>query len=114
MREMHMITALICGMGLAETTALVTDGRFSGSTRGPCVGYVSPEAAAGGPIALVEDGDIIRIDIPQRKLEIKVSPSQMAKRRTIWKAPPPKVKKGFLSLYSKIVGSADEGAIFKG
>ncbi len=114
MREMHMITALICGMGLAETTALVTDGRFSGSTRGPCIGYVSPEAAAGGPIALVEDGDIIRIDIPQRKLEIKVSPSQMEKRRTIWKAPEPKVKKGFLSLYSKIVSSADEGAIFKG
>jgi len=114
MREMHMITALICGMGLAETTALVTDGRFSGSTRGPCIGYVSPESAAGGPIALVEDGDIIRIDIPQRKLEIKVSPSQMKKRHTIWKAPPPKVKKGFLSLYSKIVSSADEGAIFKG
>jgi len=113
MREMHMITSLICGMGLAETTALVTDGRFSGSTRGPCVGHVSPEAASGGPIALVKDGDIIQIDIPKRRLEIRVSSEEMDKRRAIWKAPEPKIKGGFLALYSKIVSSADKGAIVR-
>jgi len=114
MREMHMITSLICGMGLAETTALVTDGRFSGSTRGPCVGHVSPEAASGGPIALVKDGDIIRIDIPKRRLEIQISSKEMNKRKASWKAPEPKIKNGFLGLYSKIVSLADKGAIVKG
>ena len=113
MREMHMITSLICGMGLAETTALVTDGRFSGSTRGPCIGHVSPEAAAGGPIALVKDGDIIQIDIPQRRLEVQVSSEEMKRRKASWKALESKIKKGFLGLYSKIVSSADKGAIVR-
>ncbi|MEE9192651.1 MAG: dihydroxy-acid dehydratase [Candidatus Aerophobetes bacterium] len=113
MREMHMITALICGMGLAKTTALVTDGRFSGSTRGPCVGHVSPEAARGGPIALVEDGDVIVIDIPERSLELRVSQDELAKRRRKWRPLAAKINKGFLHLYSKNVSSADRAAILE-
>lgn len=113
MREMHMITSLICGTGLAETTALVTDGRFSGSTRGPCIGHVSPEAAVGGPIGLVKDGDIIKIDIPEGKLEIQISPDEIKRRKASWKAPEPKIKKGYLALYSKIISSADKGALVK-
>ncbi len=113
MREMHMITSLICGMGLAETTALVTDGRFSGSTRGPCVGHISPEAAAGGPIALVQDGDVIVIDIPQRRLELRVSQDELAKRRRKRKPLAPKINKGFLHLYSKIVSSANKAAVLE-
>jgi dihydroxy-acid dehydratase len=113
MREMHMITSLICGMGLAETTALVTDGRFSGSTRGPCVGHISPEAAAGGPIALIENGDVIVIDIPQRKLELLVSQDELAERRKKWKPLAPKINKGFLHLYSKTVRSANKAAILE-
>ncbi len=113
MREMHMITALICGMGLAKTTALVTDGRFSGSTRGPCVGHVSPEAARGGPIALVEDGDVIVIDIPERSLELRVSQDELAKRRRKWRPLAAKINKGFLHLYSENVSSADRAAILE-
>lgn len=113
MREMHMITALICGMGLAKTTALVTDGRFSGSTRGPCVGHVSPEAARGGPIALVEDGDVIVIDIPERSLELRVSQDELAKRRRKWRPLAAKINKGFLHLYLKNVSSADRAAILE-
>jgi len=113
MREMHMITALICGMGLAKTTALVTDGRFSGSTRGPSVGHVSPEAARGGPIALVEDGDVIVIDIPERSLELRVSQDELAKRRRNWRPLAAKINKGFLHLYSKNVSSADRAAILE-
>jgi len=113
MREMHMITSLICGMDLDKTTALVTDPRFSGSTRGPCVGYVSPEAAAGGPIALVEDGDRIAVDIPGRKIELKVSPPEMEKRNRRWYPAEPKVTKGLLAVYAKIVSSASDAAVLK-
>ncbi|MFH1323189.1 MAG: dihydroxy-acid dehydratase [Methanobacteriota archaeon] len=113
MREMLSPTAAIAGMGLMELVALVTDGRFSGGTRGPCIGHVSPEAAEGGPIALVQDGDIIEIDIPARLLNLKVSKEEIDKRRKAWKAPAPKVTKGYLARYQRLVSSADKGAIFK-
>ena len=113
MREMLSPTAAIAGMGLMESVALVTDGRFSGGTRGPCIGHVSPEAAEGGPIALVQDGDTIEIDIPARLLNLKVSKEEIGKRRIAWKAPAPKATKGYLARYQRLVSSADKGAIFK-
>jgi len=113
MREMLSPTAAIAGMGLMESVALVTDGRFSGGTRGPCIGHVSPEAAEGGPIALVQDGDIIEIDIPARLLNLKISKEEIEKRRKNWKAPAPKATKGYLARYLKQVSSADKGAIFQ-
>ncbi|MDD5614837.1 MAG: dihydroxy-acid dehydratase [Candidatus Methanoperedens sp.] len=113
MREMLSPTAAIAGMGLIDSVALVTDGRFSGGTRGPCIGHVSPEAAEGGPIALVQDGDIIEIDIPARLLNLKVSKEEIGKRRKAWKAPAPKAVKGYLARYQRLVSSADRGAIFK-
>ncbi len=112
MREMLSPTAAIAGMGLIESVALVTDGRFSGGTRGPCIGHVSPEAADGGPIALVREGDIIEIDIPARVLNLAVSKEEIDKRRKAWKAPAPKAMKGYLARYQKLVSSADKGAIF--
>jgi len=111
MPEMLLPTAAIAGMGL-QRVALITDGRFSGATRGPCIGHVSPEAAAGGTIALVENGDIINIDIPARKLELRVSDEELAERRQKWK-PKEKELKGYLAKYAKLVSSADEGAILK-
>ncbi len=113
MREMLSPTAAIAGMGLMESVALVTDGRFSGGTRGPCIGHVSPEAAEGGPIALVQDGDIIEIDIPARLLNLKVSEDEIDRRRKAWKAPAPKATKGYLARYQRLVSSADKGAILK-
>lgn len=113
MREMLSPTAAIAGMGLIESVALVTDGRFSGGTRGPCIGHVSPEAAEGGPIALVREGDIIEIDIPARELNLAVSKEEMDKRRKDWKAPAPKAVKGYLARYRQHVSSADKGAIFR-
>jgi len=113
MREMLSPTAAIAGMGLMESVALVTDGRFSGGTRGPCIGHVSPEAAEGGPIALVQDGDTIEIDIPARLLNLKVSKEEIDKRRKAWKAPALKATKGYLARYQTLVSSADKGAIFK-
>jgi dihydroxy-acid dehydratase len=113
MREMLSPTAAIAGMGLMESVALVTDGRFSGGTRGPCIGHVSPEAAEGGPIALVQDGDIIEIDIPARLMNLKVSKEEIDRRRKAWKAPAPKATKGYLARYQRLVSSADRGAIFK-
>ncbi len=112
MREMLSPTAAIAGMGLIDSVALITDGRFSGGTRGPCIGHVSPEAADGGPVALVMDGDRIEIDIPGRELNLLLSQEEMSKRRKIWKAPPPNVTRGYLARYRKQVGSADRGAIF--
>ena len=112
MREMLSPTAAIAGMGLIESVALITDGRFSGGTRGPCIGHVSPEAAMGGPIALVMDGDTIEIDIPGRKLDIVVSKEELNKRQKAWKPPVARVKKGYLARYQKQVSSADKGAIF--
>ncbi len=110
MREMQMITAIMMGMGLSETTALVTDGRFSGSTRGPCIGYVSPEAALGGPLAFVEDGDRISIDIPAGKLDLIVPQEEMARRRAAW-IPPKRPTKGILGLYASLAQSAAQGAV---
>ncbi|SNQ62647.1 dihydroxy-acid dehydratase [Candidatus Methanoperedens nitratireducens] len=112
MREMLSPTAAIAGMGLIDSVALITDGRFSGGTRGPCIGHVSPEAAEGGPIALVREGDIVEIDIPGRILDIKVSKEELDRRKKAWKPPAPRVTKGYLARYQKQVGSADKGAIF--
>jgi dihydroxy-acid dehydratase len=110
MREMFLVTALLVGRGMDESTALITDGRFSGSTRGPCIGHISPEAAAGGPIGLVKDGDIIHIDIPNRKLTIDVSDEEMAERRKHFK-PVVKATSPLLKKYSSLVSSADRGAV---
>lgn len=112
MREMHMITSIMAGMGLSSSTALVTDGRFSGSTRGPCIGYVSPEAALGGPIALVEDGDLIAIDIPAGRLDLLVSEEELARRRARWRPPEPP-RRGILGLYAQVASSANLGATWR-
>lgn len=111
MREMLNPTAVITGMGLK--VALLTDGRFSGATRGACVGHISPEAMEGGPIALIEEGDIISLDIPGRRLDLCVSDEEMAKRRAAWKQPKPKVTTGYLARYAKLVTSANTGAVLK-
>jgi dihydroxy-acid dehydratase len=111
MKEMLNPTAIIVGMGLK--VALLTDGRFSGATQGACIGHISPEAMEGGPIALVEEGDMISIDIPGRKLEIKVSDEDMAKRKAAWVQPKPKVTTGYLARYAKLVTSANTGAVLK-
>jgi len=110
MREMLSPTSAIAGMGLSESVALVTDGRFSGGTRGACVGHVSPEAQEGGPIALVEDGDIIEIDIPARRIDLKVPEEVLAERRKRWKPPRKKIS-GILKKYQTLVSSSDRGAI---
>lgn len=110
MREMLTPTSAIYGMGLDTSVALITDGRFSGATKGPCVGHVSPEAAAGGPIALVKDGDMISIDIPAGTIDLEVPEDELAARRAAWKAPAPKYTTGVLSRYAKLVTSADKGA----
>jgi dihydroxy-acid dehydratase len=114
MREMLSPTSAIAGMGLAESVALITDGRFSGGTRGPCIGHVSPEAMEGGPIAFIVNGDSIRIDITKRKLELLVSADELVKRQSTWKKPEPKIKKGWLSRYAKLVSSAGTGAVMNG
>ncbi len=111
MREMLSPTAAIMGMGLGTKVALITDGRFSGGTHGPCIGHISPEAMVGGPIALVREGDPIVLDIPKRKLSLDVPAAELARRRKGWKAPAPKVAKGYLSRYAKLVRSAGEGAV---
>ena len=113
MREMLNPTSAICGMGLGESVALLTDGRFSGATRGASIGHISPEAAAGGTIALVEEGDLISINIPHCKIELKVSDEELAKRRAAWVCPEPKIKSGYLLRYAKLVSSADKGAILQ-
>ena len=111
MREMLNPTALITGMGLK--VALLTDGRISGATRGACIGHVSPEAMDGGPIALLEEGDIIAIDIPKRALNVKLSDEELAERKANWTQPQPKVTTGYLSRYAKLVSSASKGAVFE-
>ncbi len=111
MREMLNPTSAIVGMGLGGSVALITDGRFSGATRGAAIGHVSPEAAAGGNIALVREGDRIAIDIPNCRVELKVSDAELAARRAAWVCPEPKVKTGYLARYAKLVSSADQGAI---
>jgi dihydroxy-acid dehydratase len=111
MREMLAPTATIQGMGLGESVALVTDGRFSGVTRGASIGHVSPEAAEGGPLALVEEGDRILIDIPNRTLTLEVDEAELVERRARWSPPEPRVKEGYLYRYAKMVTSASTGAI---
>ena len=113
MREMLAPTSAIVGMGMGEEVALVTDGRFSGATRGAAIGHVSPEAAEGGPIALVQDGDSIYIDIPNKALTLDVTEEELARRRARWIPPEPKVKGGYLLRYAKMVTSASTGAILK-
>jgi dihydroxy-acid dehydratase len=113
MREMLAPTATLMGLGLGDSVALVTDGRFSGGTRGPCIGHISPEAAEGGPIALVKDGDRILLDIPNRRLELLVDADEPATRLDAWTVPEPKIKSGWLARYAKVVTSAYTGAICK-
>ena len=113
MREMLNPTSAIAGMGLDKEVALITDGRFSGATRGASIGHVSPEAASGGPIALVEEGDIISINIPEYSIQMKVSDEVLAERRAKWVCPEPRVKTGYLARYAKMVSSADKGAILE-
>ena len=111
MREMLAPTSAIVGLGLTNSVALITDGRFSGGTKGPCIGHVSPEASAGGPIAILKDGDEIHIDIANRKIEVKLSDKEIKMRFKNWKPIAPKIKTGYLSRYSRLVSSADKGAI---
>ena len=113
MREMLNPTSAIVGMGLGSSVALVTDGRFSGATRGASIGHVSPEAAAGGTIALVEEGDLVAIDIPNCSITLKVSDEELEARRAKWVCPEPKIKTGYLARYAKLVSSADKGAILQ-
>ncbi|NSW82625.1 MAG: dihydroxy-acid dehydratase [Syntrophothermus sp.] len=113
MREMLTPTSAIAGMGLDKDVALITDGRFSGATRGASIGHVSPEAAQGGNIALIQDGDIIVIDIPNHSLSVRLSDEELAARRTQWRVPEPKINSGYMKRYSKMVQSASTGAILK-
>ena len=113
MREMLNPTSAIAGMGLGSSVALITDGRFSGASRGASIGHVSPEAAVGGPIALVEEGDIISINIPELKLEIKVSDEEMQARKAKWQPREPKVTTGYLKRYASMVTSGNRGAVLK-
>ena len=113
MREMLNPTSAIAGMGLGSTVALITDGRFSGASRGASIGHVSPEAAVGGPIALVEEGDIISIDIDNHSINVKVTDEELAARKAKWQPKEPKVTTGYLARYASLVTSADKGAILK-
>jgi len=113
MREMSIPAAMLIGMGLGNSVAMVTDGRYSGASRGPCIGHVCPEAAEGGPIALIQDGDIVDIDIPNRRLDVRVSQSELKDRRSKWKPKPSRASGGFLELYRKLVSGANEGAVLR-
>jgi dihydroxy-acid dehydratase len=113
MQEMLSPTSYIMGQGLGESVALITDGRFSGGTRGACIGHISPEAAVGGPIGLLKDGDIIEIDIPNNKIDVKLSDDELAERKKGFKAPPPRIAKGYLAKYASMATSADTGAVLR-
>ena len=113
MREMLNPTSAIAGMGLGSTVALITDGRFSGASRGASIGHISPEAAVGGPIALVEEGDIIEIDINNYSINLRVPDEELEKRRKEWKPREPKVTTGYLSRYAAMVTSGNRGAILE-
>ncbi len=113
MREMLNPTSAIAGMGLGSSVALITDGRFSGASRGASIGHVSPEAAVGGPIALIEEGDIVSINIPELTLNVKVSEEEMAERAKKWQPREPKVTTGYLSRYEKMVTSGNRGAVLE-
>lgn len=111
MREMLSPTSAIIGSGLGSSVALITDGRFSGATRGAAIGHVSPEAAIGGPIGLLEEGDIISINIPEHKIEVELSDEELEKRKVKWKPRQPKITTGYLARYSKLVSSGTSGAV---
>ncbi len=113
MQEMLSPTSYIVGAGLGESVALITDGRFSGGTRGACIGHISPEAMVGGPIGLLKDGDIIEIDIPNNKISVKLSDDELAERKKTWKPPKPRITKGYLAKYASMATSADTGAVLK-
>ncbi len=113
MRELSIPAAVLVGMGLSESVAMVTDGRYSGATRGPCIGHVAPEAATGGPIALVQDGDLIEIDIPRRRLNLILDEDELQRRRQDWQPREPTAAGGFLDLYRASAGSASEGAVLQ-
>lgn len=113
MREMLGPTSAIVGMGLSEDVALITDGRFSGGTQGPCIGHISPEAQIGGPLAILKEGDEIIIDIPNRKLDVKLTELEIKSRLSKWKQPEPKIKEGYLARYAKFATSADKGAVLE-
>jgi dihydroxy-acid dehydratase len=111
MPEFLIPPATLSAMGYGKTVALITDGRYSGATQGPCIGHVSPEAMVGGPIAVVKDGDLISINIPKRKLEINISEEELRKRLSTWKAPKPRIEKGFMGMYAAHVGPAEKGVL---
>jgi len=113
MQEMLVLTALLCGKGLDKDVALVTDGRFSGLSRGAVVGHAAPEAAQGGPIALVENGDRIRLSLSKRSIELLVGEEELAQRRRAWEPPEPNVTGGWLARYAKLVGPAPQGAVLE-
>ena len=113
MREMLNPTSAIAGMGLGSSVALITDGRFSGASRGASIGHVSPEAAVGGPIALIEEGDIIAIDIPYMKLDVKVAEEELEARKAKWQPREPKVTSGYLARYASMVTSGNRGAVLE-
>ena len=113
MPEMLSPTSAIIGMGLGKSVALLTDGRFSGGTQGACLGHISPEAADGGPIALVKEGDSIHIDIPAKKIELKVDAAELESRLKEWQPPEPKITTGYVARYAKLVTSGSTGAILK-
>ena len=113
MREMLNPTSAIAGMGLGSSVALITDGRFSGASRGASIGHVSPEAAVGGPIALVEEGDLIKINIKEKTLDFVVSDEELARRKAAWTPRKPKVTTGYLARYASMVTSGDKGAVLK-
>ncbi|MFX0044191.1 MAG: dihydroxy-acid dehydratase, partial [Candidatus Hodarchaeota archaeon] len=113
MRELSIPAAILVGMGLGDSVAMITDGRYSGATIGPCIGHVCPEAIEGGPIAIVQDGDIIEIDINDRKLKLLITEKELAQRLRNWTKPEPKITTGYLNTYRKTVSSAKKGAYFK-
>ena len=113
MQEMLTPTSAIAGMGLDAHVALITDGRFSGGSRGASIGHVSPEAMQGGPIAIVRDGDLIAVDIPGKTLTLKLSDQEIKDRLSKWTPPPPRITRGYLSRYSRMVSSGSEGAVLK-
>ena len=111
MREMLAVTGALIGQGLGDDVALITDGRFSGASHGPMVGHVSPEAAVGGPIGLLQEGDLITLDIPARRLEARLTEEEFVDRRANWNPIPPKYTSGVMAKYAKLVSSASEGAV---
>jgi hypothetical protein len=111
MREMLSLTSMLKGMAIGGEVALLTDGRFSGGTRGLCIGHVSPESAEGGPIGLIRDGDMVCIDLPERKLDVELDPAELRARRAEWSAPAPRYTRGWLARYAAMVTNAGRGAV---